>query len=276
MLTRYIQFDQIDVYGRLIPSRLSFLLLINELPDEASENEFIEHNNAWVLASLLDYHPEKIISPKTELINIHRLKIDLLEIEKRRASLAGINFPEYIQNRAVFEWFQSLRGNHRIRNIQPVFRGQALKEIPHNHLRLYPEYVAAVKIIERADELSLFSLTNSLEAQKLKEKYKKAVKKMARAIDEIKAGFRKEHGAIKYPHTCEYCGKYVSISKGKTCGRKECENKAVNDRVRKTREGTRPKGWVKHKIGECKGGCGSIRRRVDLNDCCEKCYYKKM
>jgi hypothetical protein len=278
VLSRFVEPEQVDIYGRLIPSKSSFLLLLNELPDEESENEFIKQNKEWVLRSLIKYHPENYFLIKPEVFTYHKSTIRVLEIEKRKVALTGMSFPEYIQSRVVVEWFQYLWGNNPLRNLQPIMRGQKLKEIPHGRLRLYPEYVAAVKIVEQVDELMYSSVTNSSEAQKLAKEYKKAMRKLVTEIDKKKPDYRKKHGAPKYPITCIYCGKYVSTNKGKTC--EGCEKKANADRVKKTKEKKRsedPNRWVMAKVGICKGeNCESDKCQVNQDDLCRRCHRLKM
>jgi hypothetical protein len=274
MLSRFIEHEQADIYGRLIPSKLSFLLLINELPDEASENEFIRKNNLWVRDSHFKYYPEDCILINIELNEIHKLMIKLLQIEKRQADLLEISFPEYIQSRAVVHWFLSLWGNYSFKNLQAIYRDQDLKEIPTNRLRIYPEYVIAEDNLNRLENLISFPILGGSEALDLVQERKKVSKQLAKAIDKRKTNVRKKNGAFMCPRICIYCGKYISIHKGETC--KDCENKANASRVKKSKEKKRLKDteekWVKVKVGICVGECASDRRRVNKDHLCKPCW----
>jgi hypothetical protein len=230
--------EQANVYGRLIPSIPSFVSLISTLPNEASRNEFIRRNNLWVHDCPFKYHPENCSSTDIELNKIRDLSVELLRIEKRQADLSGINFPEYVQSKAVVAWFLDLWGNHLWGSLQRIIRGEELEKIQTNRLRPYPEYVIAEKYVDDFDDLVSAPYFGGSEAWDLVKERKKVFKQLARAIENRKPNIRNKHGAFKYSWVC-ICGKYISIDKGKTCGSPKCldvhKKNGQNDRQEKSR-----------------------------------------
>jgi hypothetical protein len=235
MLSRFIEFDQADIYGRLIPSQSSFLLLINELPDEESENEFIKRNNLWVHNCDFKYYPENCISKNLELNIIRELKIKLLQIEREQINLLRMSFSEYIQSRATVEWFLYLWGNNRFRNLQAIYREQYLKKIPTTRLRIYPDYVKAEDNLNRLENLISSPILGDSEAWDLARKRREVSKQLAKVMEKRKSNARGRNVCFLYPWNCYYCDKYISIHKGQTCGSEECKKKSDAVRQEKSR-----------------------------------------
>jgi hypothetical protein len=235
----YSTVEQADVYGRLIPSISSFISLIKTLPDGASRNEFIRRNNLWVYSCPFKYNPENCSSTDIELNKIRELRVKLLRIEKKQIELSGMNFPEYIQSRAVVHWFLHLWGNYPMKNLQLIIRGQDLKEIPNTRLRPYPEYVIAENTFQRLDDLISSPIWGGSESWDLVKERKALWKQLAKAVNDRKTNLRKRGVNLMYPYTCVHCGKYISIHEGKTCGSPKClddqRRNGQNDRQKKSR-----------------------------------------
>ncbi len=285
------------VCGTQIPSKDSFIAQLSLIqPDEKQIKIFCGENNKLASAIHRNSNPDNslLICDPSEIEEL-KLHSRLVETRKELTEILGnFDFDSVMISEAITTWHETLRVNHIGNNRQKLIK--AARTIT-SKVKTGKVSLSSVKFPPKRDysDLLKYDPNNTAEAFLFRE-YDDAsnyVRRFRRAVDNLsvkntrvknlsfeQADILKQILIIaeKYPSTylycCPFCKKYEVIEKKptrvpKSC--KPCENKySPNNR----RENHPKKNW-KHDPnvrGLCDGSCGSIRRHLNSNRTCRKCY----
>ncbi|WP_373546046.1 hypothetical protein [Chamaesiphon sp.] len=284
-------FTRFTTLGKDFPSKDSFLIICVDLRTLENIRNFCINNDKAYETLDSKFNPDKYLSRFDdlcpEIIPTLELRVRRLSIYQKICEMENISFPVLWQSMCIVMWFDFMVGNYRGIGKQKLstnfskfrrivnagspnkFRVPKMEHDPM--LEKYPEYKNALDFACNFDNvISTLAETNYEIEQLLRSLLDIEVE--ALSISKlIKKGYR--------PFVCPNpkCRKPMMLSptdSRKHCVANECERYYNTNSKRKN---NLKKGWIEdpNQTGLCAGTCGSVRRKLNSDRTCQKCYPEK-